>query len=132
MIAIKAGPVNPIGILSVSIGQVTGTSVANQRIRLQQTGSLTFGSGGTAPTPGKWVQADAVALATAHCNDTSQSGSTFTDLVDDVWNVINGYIWVPYIPSRPPVIAAGGGFRVSLDTVPTSIVTNMTVTFEEI
>lgn len=132
MIAIKAGASNPIAILSVNIGQITGTSVANQRIRLQQAGTFSFGSGGTTPTPAKWIQSDAATAATAHCNDTTPSASTFTDLWDDQWNIVNGFLWVPPVPSRPPVIAVAGGFRVTLDTAPASLVTNMTVTYEEL
>lgn len=135
LIMVKAGASNPIALLSVNIGQITGTAVANQRIRIQMIpATITNGSGGSAATITKWIASDAASNATGRINDTVQATSTNTivDLWDDTWNIINGYLWVPAIPSRPPVIAVSAAVRVSLDTAPSSVVTNMTLTFEEL
>jgi hypothetical protein len=135
MILVKAGASNPIALLSVNIGQITGTSVANQRVRIQMLpATVTVGSGGGAATINKWIASDAAASATGRINDTSQatSGGTIVDLWDDQWNIVNGFLWVPPIPSRPPVIAVSAAVRVSLDSAPSSVVTNMSLTFEEL
>lgn len=135
LIMVKAGASNPIALVSAELGQVTGTSVANQRIRLQMIpATVTTGSGGGAGTVSKWIASDAAASATARINDTTQatSSGTIIDLWDDTWNIVNGWLWVPPIPSRPPVAAVSAAFRISLDTAPSSIVTNCTLTFEEL
>lgn len=135
MIMVKAGSSNPIALTSVNIGQITGTAVANQRIRIQMLpATVTNGSGGGAGTISKWIASDAATSATARINDTSQatSGGTIIDIWDDQWNIVNGFLWVPPIPTRPPVAAVSAAFRVSLDSAPSSLVTNMTLTFEEL
>jgi hypothetical protein len=135
MISITVGASKIIAILSVNIGQVTGTSVANQRIRLRYLPvTVSAGSGGSAITPRPWVPGDAAATVTARQNDTVQAttNGTAIDLWDDQWNIINGFIFVPPIPSRPPIIGISGAFILSLDTAPASLVTNYSVTFEEL
>jgi hypothetical protein len=136
MIMVKAGASNPIALLSVNIGQITGTAVANQRIRIQMLpATVTNGTGGSAATISKWIASDAASAASGRINDfTTQatSGGTIIDIWDDQWNIVNGFIWVPPIPSRPPVAAVLAAFRVSLDTAPSAIITNMTMTIEEL
>lgn len=135
LIMVKAGASNPIALQSVTIGQVTGTSVANQRIRIQMLpATVTNGSGGSAATISKWIASDAAASATGRTNDTVQAttGGTAIDIWDDQWNIVNGFLWMPPTPSRPPIAAVSAAFRVSLDTAPSSIVTNMSLTFEEL
>lgn len=135
MIAVYAGSSKVFAVLQVNIGQVTATSIANQRVRLRYLPvTVTTGSGGSAVTPRPYVSGDAAATVTARQNDTTQAttNGTAVDLQDDSWNVINGYLWVPPVPSRPPVIGISGALIVSLDTAPASIVTNMSVVVEEL
>jgi hypothetical protein len=135
MISITVGTSKIVAILSVNIGQVTATSVANQRIRLRYLPvTVTAGSGGSAVTPRPFVSGDAAVTVTARQNDTVQAttSGTAVDLWDDQWNVVNGFLWVPPVPSRPPVIGISGAFIVSLDTAPSSLVTNCSVTLEEL
>lgn len=135
MISITVGTSKIIAILSVNIGQVTATSVANQRIRLRYLPvTVTAGSGGSVVTPRPIVSGDAAATVTARQNDTTQAttNGTAVDLWDDSWNVVNGFLWTAPVPSRPPVIGISGAFVVSLDTAPSSLVTNMSVMFEEL
>lgn len=134
LIAIYPGATKIIGIHQVNLGQITGTSVSNARIRLQYLpATVTTGSGGTAGTVNRVNQGDSAATATARCNDTTQATATgILDLVDDVWNTVNGYVWFPPIPGRPLVIPLSGAFRVSLDTTLSSFVSSGSVTFEEL
>lgn len=133
---IKAGASNIFAVTSVNLGQVTGTAVANCRIRIRYfPTTVTTGSGGSAGTANKWVSGDAASsAATLRTNDTTQatSSGTIVDLWDDQWNIINGFLWVPPIPSRPFVIPVNAAVVVSLDTAPASIVTNGSITWEEL
>ncbi len=132
---IKCSASNIIAIQSVEIGQITGTSVANQRIRFRYVPTtVTNGSGGGAGTINKLVSGDAASNSTARINDTVQatSSGTILDLWNDSWNIINGYLWVPPIPSRPIIIPPSAAFVLSLDSAPATIVTNATIVFEEL
>ena len=135
MLAVYAGASKIFAVLSVNLGQVTGTTVANQRVRLRYLPTtVTTGSGGSAGTLKPFVSGDAAVTVTGRINDTTQAttSGTAVDLWDDVWNTINGFIWVPPIPSRPPVIGLSGAFIVSLDTAPASLASNGSVTIEEL
>lgn len=133
---VLAGATKILGIQSVTLGQITNTSVQNLRVRGQYLPvTVTNGSGGGAGTIGRYVPGDAAATATARINDTTPatSSGTIVDLFDDVWNTVNGFIWVPPVPGRVPLIGLSGAFRMSLDTAPASgMVSNGTVTFEEL
>lgn len=135
-INVLAGATKVLGILSVNLGQVTGTTVANARVRLRYLPvTVTNGTGGGAGTVKPWVSGDAAATATSRINDASTqatSSGTAVDIWDDVWNTVNGFLWVPPVPSRPPVIGLSGAFIVSIDTVLASFVCNGSVTFEEL
>lgn len=134
-IIIFPGASKIVGIHQVNLGQITGTSVANARIRLQYLpATVTSGSGGGAGTINRVVSGDAAATAASRINDTTQatSGSTIVDLVDDVWNTVNGYVWYPPVPGRPFIIPLSGAFRVGIDTALSSFVSNGSVTFEEL
>lgn len=135
LISVTCGATKIIAILSVNLGQITATAVANTRIRLRYLpATVTAGSGGSVVTPRLFVPGDVAAVATSRANDTTQatSSGTAVDLWDDQWNIVNGFLWVPPVPSRPPVIGLSGAFVVSLDTAPASIVTSGTVVFEEL
>ncbi len=77
---------------------------------------------------------DAAATATGRVNDTTQASSSGTavDLFATAWNTINGLLWVPPNPQRPPVIGLSGAFIVSLDTAPSSLVSSGSILFEEL
>jgi hypothetical protein len=131
-----AGASKIVAIQSVSLGQITNTAVQNLRVRGRNLPvTVTNGSGGAAGTIGRTNIADAAATATARTNDTTQAttNGTAVDIFDDVWNTVNGFLWVPPILSRPPVIGLSGAFVLSLDTAPVSgMVSNGTLVFEEL
>ena len=132
---VSAGATKIFALLSVNLGQVTGTAVANCRLRIRYLPStVTAGSGGSGGTIKPFVSGDAGATITGRVNDTTQatSSGTIVDLWDDQWNIINGFLWVPPVPSRPPVIGLSGALIVSLDTAPARIVANGTITVEEL
>ena len=134
-LAVYAGATKIFAVLSVNLGQVTATSVGNLRVRIRYLPTaVTAGSGGSAGTLKPFVSGDAAVTITGRINDTTQaiSSGTAVDLWDDQWNVINGFLWVPPIPSRPPVCGLSGAIVVSIDTAPASLVVNGTIICEEL
>jgi hypothetical protein len=135
-LALYAGANKIFAVQAVNLGQVTGTTVANLRVRLRYLpGTVTSGSGGSAGTIKPYLPGDVAATVTGRTNDTTQAttSGTAVDIWDDAWNTINGFLWVPPVPSRPPVIGLSGAFILSLDTAPSSsMVANGSVTFEEL
>lgn len=132
---ILPGATKIIGIQSVTLGQITNTSVQNLRVRGQYLpATVTNGSGGATATPRPYDPGDVAATTTARINDTAQATTSGTqaEIFDDVWNTVNGFIWVPPVPGRVPLIGLSGAFRLSLDTAPAAgMVSNGTVVFEE-
>lgn len=136
LIGVYAGSAKIFALQSVNIGQITGTTVQNLRLRLRYLPTtVTAGTGGSAGTVKPFVPGDAAATITSRINDTGQAttSGTAVDLWDDVFNTINGYLWVPPSPGRPPIIGLSGALIVSLDTAPGSALTmSGTVTVEEL
>lgn len=135
LLCVYAGSSKIFALLSVNIGQITATSVANQRIRIRYLPTtVTTGSGGSAGTLKPFVSGDGAATVTGRINDTTQAttSGTAVDLWNDQWSVINGFLWVPPIPSRPPICGISGAITVSLDTSPSSLVTNGSIVIEEL
>jgi hypothetical protein len=135
LLALYAGATRMFGVHAVSLGQVTGATVANARLRHRLLpATVTSGSGGAAGVINKTQVGDAAATVTGRVNDTTQATTSGTgvDLVDDVWNTINGYIWYPPIPGRPFLVPLSAAYVISLDTVPATMTVNGSITFEEI
>lgn len=135
LIGIYTGATKVVGIQSVNLGSLA-SATQNLRVRLRYLPpTVTSGSGGTAGTVARTVPGDAAATVTSRLNDTTQatSSGTAVDLWDDVWNTVNGFIWVPPTSLRPFVIGLSSAFIVSLDTPPSlSLACNGSVTLEEL
>lgn len=135
LLALYAGATRMFGVHAVNLGQITGTTVANARLRHRfLPATVTAGSGGAVGVINKTQVGDAAATVTGRTNDTTQATTSGTgvDLVDDVWNTINGYIWYPPIPGRPFVVPLSGAYIISLDNVPATMTCNGAITFEEL
>jgi len=130
--SIKASTTQPFALTGIELGQVTNAAVVSARIRIKRTAALTVGSGGSAVTPAITLPGDPAAGAAARVNDTTPATGTFVDNWNSVWNTVNGWLWVPPVPSRPPVVPAGGGFVLVLDTTVSSFVTNGVAMIEEV
>jgi hypothetical protein len=120
MFDIQPGATIGVEIHEWVVGQVTATSVGNLRIsnhRLPAT--VTTGSGGTAATPQKKNFNDAAAIHTCRVNDTTQAttSGTNSNLRGDIYNVINGYQYMPP-PEDREQITISQAFIVSLDQAP--------------
>lgn len=133
LLAVYSGSVKAFKVHSVVLGQISATAVGNLRVSLKRIeATVTPGSGGTTPTPIPLVFTDTSATITAHVNDTSQASGTTQLLVADVFNVINGWLYLPPAEDRP-VINPSQAFVVSLDTAPVSSETmSGTITVEEL
>lgn len=135
LLAAYAGTTMKFAVHQINLGQITGTTVANARVRIRyMPATVTSGAGGTAPTPQKTNPGDAAATLTARVNDTTQAttAGTAVDLYDDVWNTVNNFVWYPPIPGRSPVCPLSGAIIVSLDTALSSLVCSGSMTVEEI
>lgn len=134
-LCVIAGATRQFGVHQANIGQITGTSVFNARCRLKYLPvTVTNGSGGSTPTPQKTNPNDAAATITAHANDTTQatSSGTAVDVYGDVINTVNGWVWYPPVPGRPPVAGLSGAMVLSIDTAFSSLVCNGSMTVEEL
>ncbi len=119
----------------VRLGQITTASVGNLRVSLRRLpGTVTVGSGGATATPQKMNFNDAAATFTARTNDTAQAttSGTASIIVSDVFNVINGWLYLP-APEDRPIIAPGQALIVSLDSAPSASETmSGTIVVEEL
>jgi len=135
LVTVFAGTSKAFRLHSVTLGQTTASAVGNLAISLKRlVGTITNGSGGSTPTPVPVSPNDTAATITAHANDTTRttvSGSTVI-LVADVFNVINGYLYLPPAEDRP-IIGIGQTLVLSLDGAPASAETmSGCVTVEEL
>jgi len=135
LIALYCGSSMACGLLGFVIGQITGTTVANLRIRVRRLPTtVTSGSGGGAATPRKAMQGDAAATATARINDTTQATTSGTaeTLHSDVFNTVNGYQFF-WPPNMVPTIGISQAAVLSLDQAPGAPMTmSGTLYFEEL
>ena len=117
----------------ITIGQVTSTTVASARLSWKRfSGAYTIGSGGNSATPAKLNFGDAAAVATGRINDTTQtSAGTSVVFHGDVFNYVNGFLWLP-APEDRPIIAPSQAFVLSLDNVPSTATMSGTLTFAEL
>ena len=112
--------VKAIKLHSVVLGQVSATAVGNLAISIKRLpATITSGSGGSTPTPIPVSLNDTAATVTAHANDTSRTttGGTAQTLVADVFNVINGYLYLPPAEDRI-VVGPNEALVISLDGAP--------------
>jgi hypothetical protein len=137
-----AAPSVNIAMLRMWAGQAGTTTSAQQRIKLVSQVSG-FPTGLTAATPQKVKRHDpAVSVligttnglaASSGTNATAESTGTQTSILDDAFNVLNGWLHVP-TPNEVIVFPASStsGFGMKFPTTPSSL-TNWSfgVTFEE-
>lgn len=121
LISLKCGASNPIRILRYWVGLTDTTIATSQSIRLRARylpATVTQGSGGSTPTPGKLGnQTDPGSNTTAHANDTSQATTGGTAVVLDAVGVhiYNGYDSA--VAGRDPIdIAVSAGFTWELES----------------
>jgi hypothetical protein len=118
--AAYAGASMAVEVVSITLGQITQTSVENLQLSVKRlTATVTNGSVGSSFTPTLDTDTDAAATFTARINDTSiatTSGST-AYLHSDVVNLVNGYQWI--FPERNrPSCKLSEALIFSLDTAP--------------
>ncbi len=118
--AAYAGASMAIEVVSITLGQITQTSVENLQISVKRlTATVTSGSVGSSFTPSLDTDTDAAATFTARINDTTiatTSGST-AYLHADVVNLVNGYQWI--FPERNrPTCKLSEALIFSLDNAP--------------
>jgi len=135
LLAIYPGASMAIKIHEVIVGQITATVLGNLRISLKRLpATVTSGSGGSAGVIQSINPSDAAATSTGRTNDTVQATTSGTSQImrSDIYNVLNGYIYLPPIEDRI-IIKPSQAFIVSLDTAPASSETmSATLVYEEL
>jgi hypothetical protein len=115
-----AGASMGIEVVSITLGQVTQTSVEECAISIKRLpATVTTGSGGGAMTPTPDADTDAAATFTARINDTTPATTNGTAVYPhvDVWNEVNGYQWI--FPERArPSCKLSEALSFSLDGAP--------------
>jgi hypothetical protein len=137
-----AAPSVNIAMLRMWAGQSGSTTSAQQRIRLVSQ-VVGFPTGLTAALPAKvkrhdvaasvLLQTNTGAAASSGTNSTGEGTGTQTPILDDAFNVLNGWLHVP-TPAEVIVFPAGStsGFGMKFPTTPSSLVNwSFGVTFEE-
>lgn len=131
---ITAPSANAVRLHSVTIGQANSTTSAQLRVTVRRaTAAATSGTGGTAPTPSPLVSGDAASGAVSEVNNTTRSsGGSPVTLVDDAYNVLSGWSYLP-TPEMRPTLRPGERLIVGLETAPASALTfSGTLVFEEL
>lgn len=136
LLALYAGANGAIEIVSIRLGQKTQTAIGGLRVRIRRLpATVTPGTVGSAGTIRQLRTGDAAATVTGRINDTTQAttGGTAVDLVDDVWELINGYYYAPETAEARPACNPSEAIVVSLDDPPGgAIVCNGSITFREL
>jgi len=124
IIQLKAGTNFPLEILRASLTQFGSTTSAGARfsiVRKSAAATVTAASAGThlnklnAANP-----TSDVSLGTAATGYTATAEGTNGDiLVDDGFNVINGYVWLP-VPEERIIVPQGGIIAMTFLTAPAS------------
>lgn len=82
----------------VRLGQISATTVGNLRVSIRRLpATVSSGSGGSAGTVQPRIFGDAAATMTARINDTTPAttGGTVQTMIADVFNVVNGWLYLP-------------------------------------
>lgn len=108
LLQIKAGTSRSVELIRATCNQSASTTSTMQRIQiLRKTAAATVTSftpvkiGGGAPT------ADAVGGTAATGTNASVEGTDGDILIADVFNIVNGWLWVPTPEERITIPAAG-------------------------
>lgn len=124
-----------VSLRSINLGQTTFTGLQLLAIRIVYLPvTVTAGSGGSAGTINNWDSGDAAVTATGRINDTTKpvSSGTAVNLWCDVWNITNGFIWIPPCMMEPPMCNTSEAIMITLDTAPSSAMNVQgSVVFEE-
>jgi len=126
LFSVQATATMAFEVHEIVLGQITATSVGNLRVSLHRLpATVTVGSGGSNAAPAPHNFTDAAATVSARVNDTTQATTSGTNTVlnADVWNVINGWQYLP-APEDRYQIKISQGFICSLDTAPGSAETS--------
>ena len=135
LLALYAGYSGAFEVHSFVVGQVTATTVGNLRISMNRLpATVTAGSVGAAGVISPARTGDHAATVTGRVNDTTQAvtSGTAIALLEDVYNPINGYQYLPP-PEDRDACNPSEAIVVSLDTAPGGAeAMNGTVKFAEL
>lgn len=133
LIQIKAGTNNPLEIVEARVSQSGSTTSAQQPIQImRKTGAATV----TSFTPLLLSTGDAASQAVGSTSGTgitaTVEGTDGDILVQDVFNVLNGWIFLP-VPEQRPWVKGGDIIGLKFPVAPGSALTvTASITFKEL
>jgi hypothetical protein len=149
LVCIRPNTTQPVKVVRVTLTQRGTTTSEQVRVQLGRKASayatgltLVNVGGGTQPLLAKHDEADAGsaitggtsgAAGTAGTASTSEGAGTFTPVVDEAFNNVNGYQWLPG-PGEELAFSAGSAeaFVMRVPTAPTGTTNwHASVTFQE-
>lgn len=134
-----AAPNINLEILRCWAGQAVNATSAQQRVQLET--QVTAFPTLTSATPAKLKRAEAVSIitggtagaaGTAGINASAEGAGSKTAIIDDAFNNLNGYLWVP-TPQETIIMPAGStsGFGLYFPVAPSVLVWNFGFNFAE-
>lgn len=134
LVQVKAGAAVPLRLLEVRVAQSGSTTSTMQRVRiLRKSTAATV----TSFTPLKFNPIDPAASAAGGTSATGTNASNENSgdgdvLVDDVFNILNGWLWVP-VPQMQIWVPAAGMIGVKFPAAPAAALTvTASITWEEL
>jgi len=122
LIQVKAGAASTVEVLKAWVSQGSSTVSTQQRIQInRKSGTATVTSATPAALTGG-TTADAVGGTSATGTNASAEGTDSTVLINDVFNILNGWLYVP-IPEERITIPPGGFLGLKFPTAPGSSTT---------
>jgi hypothetical protein len=123
LIQIKAGATRMVMLLRASVSQSNMTTMAMQRVQiLRKTGTATVTSYTPLLYSPSQPAADAAGGTSATGTNASNEGTDGDILVNDTFNILNGWLWIP-TPEERIVVPPGGFIGLKLPTAPGSSMT---------
>lgn len=122
LIQIRAGSTSSVEILKAWTSQSSSTVSAQQRIRVSRKSAAATVTSATPAAFGGGAAADAVGGTSSTGTNASAEGTDSTTLVDDVFNVLNGWLYVP-IPEERIIVPPSGFIALRFPTAPGSSTT---------
>jgi len=132
LIQVKAVTTNPHEIIRASCWQSSSTTSAQQRLQLLRKSATATVTSFTPllMNPGD-AAAQAVGGAAATGTSASAEGTDGDILVNEVFNVLNGWLYLP-VPEERPFVAAAGIIGLKFPTAPAATTFTAQVVFREL
>lgn len=133
LVQLKAGSEAGLEIIRASIAQSGSTTSAQQRVQLlRKSAAATVTSFTPVPANPNDAAAKAVGGTSATGTNASAEGTDGDVLVADVFNVLNGWLYLP-VPEERPAVAPGGIIALKFPAAPgAALIVTAQIVFREL